>query len=80
MNKNSLTQSYIQARVLKMIIENFFIEARKAKHIIEDEQMVKEEEKEDLCIFKNRPISIRDDILIIEITLYLIKYIYKDQI
>lgn len=78
MNKNSLTQSYIQARVLKMIIENFFIEARKAKHIIEDEQMVKEEEKEDLCIFKNRPISIRDDILIIEITLYLIKYIYKD--
>lgn len=78
MNKNSLTQSYIQVRVLKMIIENFFIEARKAKHIIEDEQMVKEEEKEDLCIFKNRPISIRDDILIIEITLYLIKYIYKD--
>lgn len=78
MNKNSLTQSYIQARVLKMIIENFFIEARKAKHIIEDEQMVKEEEKEDLCIFKNRPISIRDDILIIEITLYLIKYIYID--
>lgn len=78
MNKNSLTQSYIQARVLKMIIENFFLEARKVKHIIEDEQMVKEEEKEDLCIFKNRPISIRDDILIIEITLYLIKYIYKD--